>query len=465
MKMHFIGIGGAGMHSLAWYAHESGNEISGSDKGASEAEIEFWQAHGVTVHREHRPENIQGSELVVYSSAVGPDNVERRAAEEKQMACRRGEMLARIANTHKSIAVCGTHGKGTTAAAISEIFEKCGRRVSDILGAVPVGRTQASRFTPDAQVLVCEVDESDKTHVFHRPHILLINNVEEDHLNVYGDLDGITRTFAQHVRDCVTSGTRVVIHYAGVGAARLYALLRDCPNILWIVSSSDEARVSGSNIVYQISDKPEAGGRFPVFFGLPGEPVRTHALTPYLGGRANAQNLMSAIAVACLLGIPCDEAIRAAAQYKGLRDRCEIHDIHGRWVVTDYASHPTCVTNDIAWIRSTLPPDGRVFALYHPYRYSLMQCLWHALVPALATADEALILPFDPCGEPIIQGISSENLAVAIQADGGHACVFESFEASYRELKDRMNPGDAVIVFSGRQAFEGVQNALVQATV
>ena len=170
MKIFLIGIAGAGMHSLALYLSESGHEISGSDCGASQDVCDFWAKRGVQIFTTHDAAHIAGFELVIYSAAVPASNPERKAAENMHIGCSRGEALARFANQHPmSIAVCGTHGKGTTAAAISYLLAKSGIKTSDILGAVPIGRTQPSRYEEDSTVLVCEVDESDRTHLFHHP--------------------------------------------------------------------------------------------------------------------------------------------------------------------------------------------------------------------------------------------------------------------------------------------------------
>ena len=448
MKIYFIGIAGAGMHSLALYLSDAGHDIGGSDPGASEAVCDFWRQRNLEIHREQRPENIQGYDLVVYSAAVPATNPERKAAQLKGIACSRGEALARFANAHRgSIAICGTHGKGTTAGAVLKILSDAGLRVSDILGAVPIGCRQPSLCVPNADFLVCEVDESDRTNLCHRPAYLLINNVEEDHLNVYRDLDDIVESFAHHVCSCLETGTKVVIHYAGIGAPKLYALLKDRPEIAWVAR---EGVLESPALAYDDS-QIDAFGRTQLVFreksGL------QFAVTPRLRGVANAQNIASALCLARCIGLSIGQIIPPIERYDGLKDRCQIQHFGDVQLVTDYASHPTCVQNDIAWVSQCAK---RVIAIYHPYRYSLMNCHWHALSQKLAVADIVLLAPFDGAGEHPIEGLCSENLAERIQRENDRcrAFAYRSFSDLESAANTMIQHGDCLIVFGGGFLFE-----------
>ena len=452
MRIYFIGIAGAGMHSLALYLSEAGHQVSGSDPGATRELCDFWKERGCSVHTIQCPENIRDVDLVVYSSAIPVNNPERVEATQLGIACSRGEALARFANAHgHSISVCGTHGKGTTAAAISELLQQHGLKTSDILGAIPIGRTQPQQYIPNSDYLVCEVDESDRTHQLHRPQILLINNVEADHLNQYKDLDDIVQSFVQLVKDCLKHGTQVIIHYAGVGAKPLYEALSYHPEIHWVAS---EGTIATPALAYQI-EPPDQEGRCGITLRDAGGNIAR--FLPLLGGRANAQNLASAIMAGRLIDIPLEEAIHHLSHYKGLKDRCQIQEFQGISLVTDYASHPTCVQNDIAWIRSR---SKRVVAIYHPYRYTLMQCHWKELIQALCAADEVCLLPFDPCGESPIEHISSPDMAEKILENGVNAKAFDSFEGCIGDAVKSLNKGDALIIFAGHPAFEMARTLL-----
>ena len=447
MKIFLTGIAGAGMHSLALYLSDAGYDISGSDPWIDETRLKFWADRGVVVYREQKEENIDGVDMVIYSAAVPPSNPERRAADDRHIGYSRGEALARFTNEHGGcIAVCGTHGKGTTSGAILKGLNDAGIVVSDILGAVPIGFTQPSICRRGSKYLVCEVDESDRTNLFHRPAWLLINNIEEDHLNVYRDLDDIIDTFAKHVRLCLEYGTKVVIHYAGVGAPGLYERLKDCREIFWVC---EEGKLESPALAWKI-ESPDAHGCCRLHIRQAnGE---TYSILPRLGGRANAQNLASA---ACLLGqtgIPTSVIADSLTGYKGLKDRCQVQRNGQKMLVTDYASHPTCVANDIEWVR---PIAGRIIAVYHPYRYSLMKCHWQELAKNLAQADVVLLAPFDGAGETPVEGLDSYDLARRIRQHGTacEAQAFESFEDLESAAFQMVVDGDCLMIFGGGPLF------------
>lgn len=453
MKIHFVGIAGAGMHSLALYLSEAGHEVSGSDSHLTAERLAFWHRRGVNVFTEQCAENIGQADMVVYSAAIPRENPERKAAELRGIACSRGEALARFANAHPfSIAICGTHGKGTTAGAVSYVLSQSGRGVSDILGAVPIGREEPCVYVPESEFLVCEVDESDKTNCFHRPKLMLINNVEADHLNVYGDLESIVLTFERHVCAVLESGGRVLIHYSGVGAPLLYERLTDCRRIFWMAR---EGSLERPDLGYEIATPDMEGHCRLTVRDCGGDICR---ITPILCGRANAQNLVSAIGVAMQCGLDLRESASLLTHYRGLRHRCEVRQVGDYWLSSDYASHPTCVKNDIEWLRRRAK---RVLAIYHPYRYSLMSCHWTELCEALNMADAVYLLPFDPCGEAEIPGISSQAMAAEMNRDVREkARAFGTHRAVFDAVAQDVCPGDLVVVFGGEKSFEAALTAL-----
>lgn len=447
MKIFLIGIAGAGMHSLALYLSDAGYDIAGSDPWIGKDRLKFWSDRGVKVYLEQKEDNLADADMVIYSAAVPETNPERRAAEERHIGCSRGEALARFANAHGgSIAVCGTHGKGTTSGAILKGLNDAGIVVSDILGAVPIGFTQPSICRKGSKYLVCEVDESDRTNLFHRPAWLLINNIEEDHLNVYRDLDDIVDTFAGHVRTCLEHGAHVVIHYAGIGAQKLYAELKDCSQILWVC---EEGILDSPALTWKIDSPDEHGCCRLHIHQKNGE---SYSILPRLGGRANAQNLASAACLLSQIGVSTSDIVDSLAGYKGLKDRCQVQRNGSKMLVTDYASHPTCVANDIEWVR---PIAGRIIVVYHPYRYSLMKCHWQNLAKNLARADIVLLAPLDGAGEAPVEGIDSDDLAGRIRQNNVQcdSRAFESFQDLEKAALQMMTDGDCLMVFGGGSLF------------
>ena len=432
------------MASFARYVQDSGEEVSGSDPYASTEALAYWRGRGCTVYDQHDASHVKDADLVVYSSAIPRDNVERVAGEVRGIAMSRGEALARFANAHGgSIAVCGTHGKGTTAGAITHILSTAGEPTSDILGAVPRGRLSSSHYVKNAKYLVCEVDESDRTHLFHRPMAMILNNVEVDHLNTYSDLNDIVDCFADHIRSCKDS--RVFVHYAGIGAPRLYDRLRGLEHVTWIAPDSIDIPNAWHYRVLSV----DASSHHTIELWSDSSRI---VLECGISGYANAQNTVSAAVLTLSLGIAPAAVREAARTYAGLCDRCEITQAGDYSLVTDYASHPTCVTNDIAWNRTQAK---RIIAIYHPYRYSLMAHHWSALAAALSAADIVLLAPFDGAGEQPVEGLSSEALAMRIHAEreGCTAYAFDSFDALEASAPRYIHPQDRVIIFGGGLLF------------
>jgi len=449
MRIYFIGIAGAGMTSLALYLSEAGHDVSGSDSCASDEVMTFWQSRNVQIHAEQRAENLGELDLVVYSAAIPPTNPERREAERRGIGISRGQALARFANAHTaSVAVCGTHGKGTTAAAISAILAEANIPADDILGAVPLGREHPCTFDAASRYLVCEVDESDRTHVCHTPRYLILNNVEADHLNHYRDLDDIVDTFARHVQACLKASTRVIIHYAGVGAPMLYERLAQHTAISWIAG---EGQLLSPAMAYRVIDIDGDGRHLMQWREADGQ---TFTFRCGLGGFANAQNLMTAAAFARLIGIPAETIATALQNYGGLSHRCQrLTTESGITLVTNYASHPTCIANDIRWHRAQAK---RIVAIYHPFRYSFIGHHWQALVHSLSLADIVLLPPFDGAGENPVEGIDSHALARAITQirPECHACAFDDLASLESEAQTLIRPGDYLIVFAGGSIFD-----------
>ena len=216
-----------------------------------------------------------------------------------------------------------------------------------------------------------------------------------------------------------------------------------------------DSPVRAPDLAYEIAE-PDGSGHCRVTLRDCGGDICQ--LLPALCGRANAQNLVSAIGVAIVCGMEMKQAASVLPRYRGLCDRCEVQRIGDVLLATDYASHPTCVENDIAWLRKRAK---RVIAVYHPYRYSLMSHHWDALCHALAAADGVYLFPLDSGGEPVVAGISSEAMAAGICAIRERSArAFDSCEALYDVLSRDVESDDLVVVFSGGEVFAKVRERL-----
>ena len=443
--IHFIGIAGAGMSSIAAYLCQAGYKVTGSDASPNKNILDYLQKCGAKVSLTHDIQDVANADAVVYSAAIPENNPERQFAQNARKLLQRGEILARISNAHhKSWAICGTHGKGTTAGALVHICQKAGWKTSYILGARMQGEPFASHFEKNADILICEVDESDKTHMFHQPRGLLINNLEADHLNVYGSLNAIADSFVQLVKNCISFGSDVFIQKDGVGYPILAEFLADVP-VHWLAWNACPAKGYGAA---QFTEKEDG----TTSFQLTRDGKNIALIEPNLKGENNAHDLFSAASIADSLNISPEIITQAAKSYAGLVDRCHAEqNDKGMTLVTDYASHPTCIRRDIAWLRKNAQ---RVIAIYQPFRYTLMTPLWSELIQSLRTADIALIAPFDGAGETPIPNISSESLASAIQNLGTQAISFNSFDEIAEYASKILTEGDCLVVFGGGYIFQ-----------
>lgn len=462
VRLHFIGIGGAGMSGLARYALEAGFPVSGSDRRRDPA-LESLAALGATVHLGHDAAHLDGADVVVISSAVPADNAELLAARERGLTVmRRGELLAELVADHPSgIAVCGTHGKGTTAGALVAMLEAAGARVGYILGAPRRATGRRAVYVTDADFLVAEVDESDRTHLAHRPAHLLVNNLEADHLDVYGSLEALVGSFESLVgRFCAeraTRGGQCVLGLDGAGMTQLLERLGGGSSAaVTTCALGRAARVEGRALELL----PDGTTRF----SLARDGATLCEIRSALQGELNARNLVSAGALALALGVEPAVIAQAAGTYTGLVDRFDALSAAGdRLVVTDYTSHPTSIAGNLASLRSRV--RGRIHAVFQPYRYSLLSYHWEAYAAALAQADVVYLAPLDAAGEAPLAGISGEALAEAIGARSASVSVrgFGALEALESAAGSALGAGEALIVFGGGPLFEMARRIAVRA--
>src|SRR5215470_16478911 len=196
-RVHLIGVAGSGMSGVAALLLELGHQVSGSDKSVS-LEVERLQRLGLKFFQQHRSEDAAAAELIVYSSAIRPDNpILINARKSETRTARRAEALAAIMQAKRGIIVCGMHGKTTTSAMTAHVLREGGLHPSHYVGAeIPI-LGQNAHWDPRGEYFVAEGDESDGTVALFRPEHTLILNIEEEHLDFYADLDAIEKVFAQ----------------------------------------------------------------------------------------------------------------------------------------------------------------------------------------------------------------------------------------------------------------------------
>ncbi len=446
---HFIGVCGAGMSAIAGYLLARGNSVSGSDRSHS-TESDRLSTLGLQFHA---PQSLKTVEQLapthlIRSAAVPETNVECTYHAAKHY--RRGAFLAELCNAHgKSIAICGTHGKGTTSGYLVSILSQRKQSYSYILGA-KLKRDATNYRYEDEGELVVEVDESDRTHRLHRPHLLIINNLEADHLNEYGTLEALVDDFATLARNTIAAKGHVILHIDGDGATQLDEKLADLTAADGLMRLCWQGQNPRANFIARKNTK------FTIEIIEATSSQSLFAIQTQLPGIANQKNAAMAALCAHQLGVARATIEAGILAFEGMYDRLECHHgTAGTEVYTDYASHPTCIDNDLRALRR---PDRRILAIFHPYRPSLMRYHWRRLISALSLADEVILLPLDLCGETPITGINAPEMARQITETGTLASV-RSIEAIEEYLSKIATKSMTIVVFAGGYLFQRIKQA------
>ncbi len=413
-RLHFVGIGGAGMSGLALIAQALGASVSGSDRTESSYVVRL-REHGIEPAIGHDTANVPAGAEVVYSTAVPADNPERRAAGGREL--HRAELLAQIAAAKRCLAVTGTHGKTTTAAMIVHVMRGCGLDPAYVVGGELRG-TGANAGWGSGDWIVVEADESDRSLLRLHPEIAVLTNAELDHHATYSsrlDLEQTLREF--------------------MGRATLGAVVWDRPAL--------RALCPPNTFAY---DAPETvmsphGTRF-AWQGID--------VSLSVPGRHNAINAAGALTAAALAGAEPGPAAAALADFRGARRRFELlgQTAAGVPVYDDYAHHPTEVAATIAAAR-TLAPD-RLVAVFQPHLYSRTRALAHEFGRALAGADLVVVLAVYPARERAedFPGVDGHLLAAAAGDAGAGRTVawLPTFEDARAFLTATLRHGDLCLM-------------------
>ena len=437
LRIHLLGVAGSGMSGLAALLLEMGHQVSGSDRVTS-GETERLQRMGLEFSSPHSREAVSGVELVVYSSAIGGDNVAMVAAAEAGVACiRRAECLAAILHTRKGIIVSGTHGKTTTSAMCAHVLKKSARAVSHYVGAeIPVLGANA-HWDEESDHLVAEGDESDGTLSLYRPSHAIVLNIEEEHLDFYDGIEEIVEVF----RRLLEQTSRKVIYCVESGVAR--ELCREYPDS--ISYGWDEADFVASQVVegrgvisFTVSRRGEKLGR--VELGIP--------------GRHNVLNALASIALADDLGVDFTLVARALSSFAGAKRRFESVYLSSRYhLIDDYGHHPTEIAATLETARSLNP--NRVVVIFQPHRYSRTQRLAEEFGAALQEADLVFVTDVYPASESPIEGVSGKTVVEAVERKGDARCIYhEDLATAHHVVGNILEPGDLLLTLGAGNVHE-----------
>jgi UDP-N-acetylmuramate--alanine ligase len=436
---HFVGIGGVGVSAVARVLHAQGVNVQGSDVRESVL-TEGLRALGIPVAIGHRPENIRGADVVVHSTAVPADNVERAAARAAGVPeAHRADMLGLCLEGYESVGVTGTHGKGTVSAMITHVLTRAGLDPTFVIGGVLNGYGTNSRLGTGAHA-VAEVDESDRSHLKLKPQHVVVNNLEVDHLNFYSGLDDIVGTMAKFVAENDRLKT-LAVNWCDAGAREMAeAAGRPCLRY----GCSDEPLDFTTRAVTDLGDRV----RFEVWRGT----ERLGEVTLPIPGAYNAENAAGAIAVTMgALGLPFETVRAALDTYAGLENRFTVRRAGGLTLVKDYISHPTGMRKVLESARKM--EHGRIWCVFKPYRFTLMRYHGEEYAEVFRDADDVVITTMYAAEERPIDGIDTPWFVALLREAGNRVHHVPENTDVVPFLDGHAQRGDMVIFFGGDDFF------------
>ncbi|MEZ5542494.1 MAG: UDP-N-acetylmuramate--L-alanine ligase [Pseudomonadota bacterium] len=437
-RVHFIGIGGAGMSGIAEVLHNLGYEVSGSDKRES-AVTRRLATLGIAVSIGHAAAHVAECDAVVVSTAIRQDNPELLAARERRIpVVPRAEMLAELMRFRFGIGVAGTHGKTTTTSLIASLLAEGGLDPTFVIGGLLNSAASHAQLGA-GHYLVAEADESDASFLYLQPSMAVVTNIDADHLSTYeGDFERLRQTFIEFLHHLPFYGLAVLCLDDPVIREILPEVTR--PVITYGLDAA--ADVHATNVRQERAQTHFTAHRRE----------RTEALTITLNlpGRHNVQNALAAIAVATELGVSDAHIQRALAQFQGIGRRFqiagEIATAKGQvLLIDDYGHHPRELAPTIAAARAGWP-GRRLVVVFQPHRYTRTRDLFDDFAQVLSEVDVLVLCEVYPAGEAPIAGADGRALARGIRARGQVDPVFvDDIEALPAVLSDLLAAGDVLL--------------------
>ena len=429
-RIHFIGVGGVGMSGIAEVLLTMGYQVSGSDLRSSEATDRLIQLGG-RIFNGHAASNIEGAQVVVYSSAVPPDNTELAAAREMGLpVIGRAEMLAELMRMKYGIAVGGAHGKTTTTSMIAAVLARGGLDPTVVVG----GRLHAIASNArlgHGQFMVAEADESDGSFLRLSPAVAVVTNIDREHMDHYTDLDAVLQAF-------VYFANRVPFYGVAVLCADDPLVRKIVPRITkrtLFYGTLPETEVRGSDVRL----KPH-GARFLVHaFGR--EMGEVEIQVP---GRHNVLNALAAVAVGLEIGVGFDHIAESLAGFGGVGRRFETRgEVGGVRVVDDYGHHPTEIRATLSAARGL---GRRVLVVFQPHRFSRTATLREEFGIAWGDADRVWVLDIYAAGEQPLPGVTGRTVVEAAHAAGArHLSYAASAAEAAAAAAAEAQPGDVIL--------------------
>ncbi len=449
--IHLVGIGGSGMSGIAEVLLTLGYKVTGSDTGYSDS-IRRLEEMGGTVFLGHQESHIEGAQVVVVSSAIAPSNPEIRAARAKVIpVIPRAEMLAELMRLKFGVAIAGAHGKTTTTSMVASILAQAGLDPTFVVGGkVNAMGTHARLGRSD--LLIAEADESDGSFLRLSPSLVVITNMDREHLDHYGNMEGLQEAFLEFINKIPFYGAailcaddpwirgllpRIVKRYQTYGMNDFSGVLR--PDLF---ATDIETKALG--VEFRAHHRGQKLGPFRI----------------RIPGVHNVSNALGAMGVALELDVPVDLIRSGLAAFSGVERRFQVRgEKKGMVVVDDYGHHPTEIRATLAAARATW--SRRLVVVFQPHRFSRTRDLLEDFADAFQDADVVFVLDIYPAGEAPIPGVTSQMIVEKVQGSGHSSVHWLSNEQSLiPRIRETLREGDVLLTLGAGDVWKIGQEIL-----
>jgi len=433
MKIHFIGIGGAGMSGIARIMLAKSMTVSGSDQNESQV-TKALSALGAKIKIGHSANNLADADLVIVSAAISESNPEYAAAIDKALpVVARATALSWLLSDSKSVAVAGTHGKTTTTAMLTVALQAAGKDPSFAIGGT-INSAGTNAHSGSGELFVVEADESDGSFLAYQPSGAIITNIELDHVDHFASEEQLFKAFFDFVAT-IKPGGFLVACGDDIGVKKLIAMK---------ANSSIEVITYGQGPEndYQISRVQLEPNSSTAQITINGR--KAGELSLVVPGLHNLLNALAAFAAGCAVSAGEDRLLQGLRTFTGTKRRFELKgEANGVKVIDDYGHHPTEIAVTLTAAKN-LAGNGRVLTVFQPHRYSRTSAFAKEFAKTLALSDFVYLLEIYAASEKPIDGVSSLLIARSMPAD---KVKFEpSMLQVVTDVSTAARPGDLIII-------------------
>jgi len=427
-RIHFIGIGGSGMSGLARIALADGISVSGSDAKDSSV-LTALSALGATIFKAHEASNIDGADVVIYSTAISSQNPEIvRAIERSIPIMTRAKALALLMHGLTSIAIAGTHGKTTTSSMATVAFQACGTDPSFAIGGtLTASGSNAHRGT--GEFFIAEADESDGSFIAYHPRAAIVTNVEHDHVDYFTTEAEVVEVFRNFAQTIPADGYLIYCN-DDAGSRALGESVTHCTTYSYGTEASSDLKIDQIELT--------AGGSR-------GRAIWQGSVIGHIElqvpGRHNLLNAAGTLALALAFDLNVPSFLNGLHSFRGAGRRFELKaTVGGIRIIDDYGHHPTEIAVTLEAARR-YADTGRVLVLFQPHRYTRTQAFLDQFAQSLDAADDVTLLEIYAASEKPIPGVSAEQIAEKME----HGIYLPNFVEASERIVEIAKPGDVIL--------------------